>query len=103
MIEGKVDILVVTGIKLGSTFPTSQFYINGFTKLYRLNRHRNGGGVLIYIREDIPSKELNNHLLNHIEGMFLEPNLRKIKWLLFGCYHPPAQSDNFFFYHVKKD
>ena len=53
MIEGTVDILVVTGIKLDSTFPTSQFYVNGFTKPYRLDRHRNGGGALIYIRENI--------------------------------------------------
>ena len=32
MIEGKVDIFVVTDTKLDSNFPTSQFYINSFTK-----------------------------------------------------------------------
>ena len=53
MIEGKVHILEVTD----STFAASQFYINGFTKPYILERNRNGGGVLIYIREDILSKE----------------------------------------------
>ena len=31
MIEGNVDILIVTETKLDSTFPTSQFYKNGFT------------------------------------------------------------------------
>ena len=103
MIEGKEDVLVMTEIKLDSTFLLSQFYINSFIKLYRLDRNRNGGGVLIYICKDIPSEELDNHLPNDIEGMFIELNLIKTKWLLFGCYHSPSQSDNCFFYHIKND
>lgn len=35
--------------------------------------------------------------------MFFELNLRKTEWLLFGCYHPPYQSDNYFFYHINND
>ena len=54
MIE--VDILVVTETKSDSNFPSSQFYINGFTKPDRLDRNRNGRCVLIYIRVAIPSK-----------------------------------------------
>ena len=102
MIEGKIDILVVTE-ELDSTFPTNKFYINGFTKPYRHNRNRNGGGVLIYIREDVPSKELDNHLPNAIEGMFIEVNLKKSKRLLFRYYHSLSQSDNYFFFHVQND
>ena len=29
--------------------------------------------------------------------MFIEINLRKSKWLLFGTYHPPNQDDNYYF------
>ena len=47
MIEGKVDILAVSETKLDSTFLTSQFYINGFTKPYRLVRNKSSGGALI--------------------------------------------------------
>ena len=58
--------------------------------LYRLDRNRNRGGVIIYVREDIPSKILEKHKLpQDVEGMFVELNFRKIKWLLFGTYHPP--------------
>ena len=96
MIEGKDDILVVTETKLDSTFPTNKFYINGFTKPYRRNRNRNGRGVLIYIREDVPSKELDNHLPNAIEGMFIEVNLKKSERLLFRYYHSLSQSDTIF-------
>ena len=33
--------------------------------------------------------------------IFVELNLRKNKWLLFGSYHLPSQSDEYFFSHVK--
>ena len=93
LLRGKVDILVITETKLDSTFPTSQFLI-GYSEPYCFDRNSNGGGVLIYVREDIPSKPLTDHKLTHdIEGTFVELNLRKNKWLLFGSYHPPSQSD----------
>ena len=92
LVDGKVDILIITETKLDSTFPSSQFMIKGYSEPYRLDRNRNGGGVLIYIREDIPSKNLISHTLpSDIEGLFIELNLRNSKWLLFGTYHPPSQ------------
>ena len=54
-VQGKVDILIFTEKKLDSTFPTSQFMIDGYNEPYRFHRNRNGGEVLIYIREEIPS------------------------------------------------
>ena len=37
------DILIITEKKLDNTFPTSQFYIEGFSMPYRLDKNRNGG------------------------------------------------------------
>ena len=69
---------------------------------YRFDRNRNGGGILIYVRVDIPSKAPTNHTLEHdIEGIFVELSLRKNKWLLFGSYHPSIRPDDYFFNHVK--
>ena len=75
VVQGRVDILIVTETKLDSTFPTSQF-ITGTP--WRFDRNGNGSGVLIYNREDIPSKLLADHKLPHdIELIFVELNLRK--------------------------
>ena len=94
-----LDILIITETKLDDTFPVSQFHIDGFSKPYRLDRNRNGGGVIIYVREDIPSKILTKHVLpTDIEALFIELNFRKCKWLLSGIYHPPSQSDKYFLY-----
>ena len=57
-----------------------------------------GGGILIYVREDIPCKLLNIHNFPHdIEGLFVELNFRKSKLLLLGTYHPPSQNDDYYF------
>ena len=48
IIQGNVDILVITETKLDSTFPTPQFKIDGYSATFRLDRNSNsnsnGGG-----------------------------------------------------------
>ena len=29
-------------------------------------------------------------------------NIRKTKWLIIGCYHPPSHNDNYFFHNLSK-
>ncbi len=58
MVSEVVDILIIAETKIDNTFPTSQFTIEGFMKPYRYDRDRNGGGLLIYVRERAPVKEL---------------------------------------------
>ena len=75
-----LDILIITETKLDDTFPVSQFYIDGSSKPYHLDMNRNGGGVIIYVREDITSKILTKHLLpTDIEAVFIALNFRKCK------------------------
>ena len=96
LIGKNIDILVITETKTDSSFPKAQFKIEGFSMPFRLDRNRFGGGVLIYVREDIPGKQLTkNRLPDDTEGLFIEINLRKVKWLLFGTYHLHQQQDHF--------
>ena len=98
-----IDILVLTETKLDDTFPTAQFLVNGFSEPYRLDRNRKGGGNMVYIREDIPSKLLDKHAFPYdMEGLFVELSFRKCKWLLFGTYHPPSQAGICYFDNLNK-
>ena len=54
MISGKIDILVITEAKLNDSFPEAQFFLEGYTMPYRLDRSEHGGGIMIFVREDIP-------------------------------------------------
>ena len=91
-------VFVVTKAKPDDTFLTSQFLVIGFSVPYRLDQNRNGGEIMIFIRDDIPSRVLTKHVFpDDIEDLFIELNFRKTKWLLFGTYHPPTQSDSYYF------
>ena len=91
LIISNLDILVVIETKLDDTFPLDQFAIDGFGPPYRLDRDKNGGGIMVYVRDDLASKEIKFQQLNttarEIEGIFIEINLRKSKWLLFAGYN----------------
>ena len=71
VIGKNLDILTIQETKLDSSFPPQQFIIEGYSEPYRLDRNRDGGGVLIYVREDIPSKLLKKHnFTQYVEGMW---------------------------------
>ena len=58
LISGLLDILIIKETKLDDTYPISQPHIDGYSMSHRRDRDRNGGGVIIYVRKDIPSKVL---------------------------------------------
>ena len=88
IVDNYFDILLIQETKLDPSFPEAQFHINGYKTPYRQDRNSFGGGIIIYVREDIPSKLLNKHsFTKNVEGLFVEINLRKTKLLLFGTYH----------------
>ena len=62
------DILIITESKLDQSFPESQFFLSiCFSKSFRKDRNRHGGRLLMYIKEDIPQKELSFNLPTDIE------------------------------------
>ena len=86
LIAGMFYILLITEIKLDNTFPVSQFHTDGFSIPYRLDRNRSGSGVIVYLREDIPSKLPKHSFKEDISGLFVEINFI----LLSEIYHPPS-------------
>ena len=85
-VKGKVDVLMITETKLDDSFPTMQFNIEGYYT-FRLDRNEYGGGILLYVRDDIPSKfiPMKN---SSIEGFFIELDWRIKKWLFCSTYNP---------------
>ena len=86
------DILVITQTKIDDTFPLGQFYVEGFTMPYRLDRNCNGGGVIVYVRDGIPSIILKKHKLPQDgEGKFVELNFEKSNGCFLGSTIPPLK------------
>ena len=82
LIIGNIDIFLITESKIDNTFPTSQFKIFGYHLPYRKDRSKCGGGVLLYVRQDIPSKLLQFKYDDDIECIIIEISINKRKWLI---------------------
>ena len=88
LIKDNIDVLMISETKLNESFQTSQFTINGFSAPFRLDRNDKDGGIILYIREDMPSRLVSTES-SQAEGLFVEINLRnKKKWLLCCSYNP---------------
>ena len=57
---------------------TLKSLIKGFHSLFRFDRNRSGGGIMLYVREDIPAKLLS-HNFPSAESFFIKINLYKNK------------------------
>ena len=68
--------------------PVNQFIINGFHAPYRADRTDNGGGLLLFVREHLPVRELKIAFPTNIEVTIIEINLKKRKWVLISSYNP---------------
>ena len=55
-ITGSINILMISETKLDENFPIGQFIIEGFGVPYRVDQDGNGGGIILFVREDIPPK-----------------------------------------------
>ena len=57
---------------------------------YTSDRDTHGEGILVFFRDDIPSKEKKTFDIGvSTEGIFIEWNFRKSKWLLLVAYMLP--------------
>ena len=78
------------------TFPRNQFHIFSF-KVFKRDRNRFRGGLILYINENIPCGPLNDHpTFPNLELIAIEIHQNKRRWLFIGIYKPPSQSDNEF-------
>ena len=78
---GFVDVFMISEIKLDDSFAWDQFFIEGYYTPIRFDQNGNGGGILLYVREDIPYKPYN---VIHCdfptsESFYVEINLHKKK------------------------
>ena len=87
LIKGKIDVLMISESKIDDSFRDSQFFLDGYSTPHRLDRKRNGGGKMLFVRNDIPSKKISIEKLP-TESFLIELYLRKKRWLISYSYNP---------------
>ena len=91
--------LAIAKTKLDSSFPSAQFLFHGYKTSYRNDGNKHGGGLLVYVKEDVPCCQLTNHppVHNLLDIIAIELNFWKQTWLLIIVYKSPSVSDTALF------
>ena len=92
-----VDFLAISESKLDNSFPDSQFQVDGF-KIYRHDRSSKSGGLLLYIRENIPHRRLTQYEsdCDGIEMICTEIKIGSSKCVMSAIYKRPRVTDAVF-------
>ena len=98
LVKENLDIFLISETKIDNSFPDAQFFCEGYSKPYRKDRCLGGGGLLMFVNDNIPSRILNAHVIpGDIEILCVEINLKKQKWVIIGIYRPPNMNEMYFF------
>ena len=80
IIDESADILCIAETKIDESVPTAQFILPGYHKTYRLDITDKQGGLLVFIKSQLPSRLLSiDNTANDIQVTPFELNLRKEK------------------------
>ena len=66
-IKGNIAVLLVSETKIDDSSPIGNYLVDGFSTPYRLDRNSNNDGLMLFVREDIPSN-LVEAVAKPIEG-----------------------------------
>lgn len=92
------DIICISESKLNDSISDSSISIDGYRQPLRKDRPiNNGGGLVIYMKNNIHYKRRSDLELPNIETIWVEINALNRKFLLGLFYRPPNSSVDFWF------
>ena len=92
----QLDILSINETHLDSTINGFELNISGFP-LYRNDRNRHGGGVAIYIRDEIKHKLRSDLFVVGLESVWVSITTDDgSSYLLCSMYRPPSSRNDYY-------
>ena len=81
--------LMICKTEIRNSFSNDRFQTKGFNTPFRLDRDKNGGGIMIFVREDVLAKLLS--MGESIESICSKIKLRHAKWSLSCSKNPRTE------------
>ena len=101
--EGLIDVLCITETKLDNSFREALFSCKDY-KCYRKDRTAQSGGMMVFVRSDIPHKRICQNEISdascHIENILIEFDFKKFKLTLICVYKNPNVQKDIFVNHL---
>ena len=96
-----VDYLAISESKLDDSFPNAQFAAQDYS-IFRQDLTSSSGGLLIYMRADLPHRRLQNAEVNAdgFESLCMEVTIGKTKTAIICVYKHPTLKNDIFKRHV---
>ena len=86
--DSKAQVVFLTETKIDSSYPCSQFMLDG-CNIFRNDRTECGGGVLAYFSSRLPSKKLKlPRTFTTLEALVIESKFGKHYVVIEGLYRP---------------
>ncbi len=99
LVNKYADVLCVTETKLNNEYKTSLYECNDF-KLYRKDKASNSGGMVLWVRSDIPQERIQHSeitsMSHHIECFVVKLTVKKEKWYIICLYKNPKVPESVF-------
>ena len=86
------DILAINESKIDNSIPGNEIHVIGYD-LIRNDRNRYGGGVVLYVRDNIPFSVRNNLIPNQLEMVCIEVSRPYNKSFLISTWYRPPNSN----------
>ena len=92
-VKGTVGVSVISETKIDDSYSIANFLIDGFSQPYKIDRNSSNGGIMLYVREDIPSRYKGRVKVESlpIERFYVELKLRSENWLI-NCFYNPNRN-----------
>ena len=88
-----LNSLVISEAKLDESLPDSQFKLNGYEVRAKRDRHKNGGGLIEFVRQSFICKRLKKFEPSYSECTFSELTISKENWICFSIYRSPSRGN----------
>ena len=100
-----IHVMAITESWLGKSIDNNSIELPGVQVPFRRDRHKNGGGVCLYISENLACKrreDLEQECVELIRvEVYLSPQKRNHRPLLVGCCYRPPSASTIFYEHLE--
>ena len=86
---GSFCLFLISETKIDNSFPDAQFSCKGYSKAHRKDRTLGGGGLLVYVNENIPSRLLKEQVIPNDAEIMCRDKSKETKMDYFWCILSP--------------
>lgn len=83
------DVFGVSETMIGDNVDSESLRISGYQSPLRRDRDNHGGGLLVYVSNNVTANRRHDLESSTIESLWVEVSIKGLRFLICNCYRPP--------------